>query len=111
MAVRVLSAPHNCGAELHLIRIAINHYKHENNILKRNAVKLLAKFKIKKMVILNDYYNKFPYSKINNVYTIYPILLDKKYKIYSNSINNWDLNNQYYFDPNGLILINKLKIS
>ncbi len=110
MAVKALNGVPGSGKTLNLTRIAINHYKHENNVIKRNVVKLLAKLKIKKMVILNDYYNRFPYHRINNVYTNYPILLDKKYKIYSNSVDIWDLNNEYSFEPNALIGIDEVQL-
>lgn len=110
MAVKALNGVPGSGKTLNLTRIAINHYKRQNNIIKRYAIKVLAKLKIKKMVILNDYYNRFPYHRINNVYTNYPILLDKKHKIYSNSVDIWDLNNEYSFEPNALIGIDEVQL-
>lgn len=57
-----------------------------------------------------EYICTFPYKKINNVYSSYPILLDKKRGIYSHKVSLWDLNNLYSFLPNSIILIDEIQL-
>ena len=73
---------------------AIKHFKKENNPIKKYSIYLLSylpskigeNFKIKKA-----YYKIFPYGLINNVYTNYPVLLDKKRKIYSQYLIDYSI--------------------
>lgn len=73
--------------------IALKHFRKENNIIK----KIVRKIK-KEEVILN------------NVYSNYPILLNKRKKIYSNRVSIYDLKNQYSFKPNSLIIIDEIQL-
>ncbi len=57
-----------------------------------------------------NYYKLFPYEKINNVYSSYPILLDKKLNVWSNKIDIYDLTNNYSFLPHSLIIIDELQL-
>lgn len=81
------------GKTLTATMIALKHYKKENSSLK----KLIRKIK-KEEVILN------------NVYSNYPILLNKRKKIYSNRVSIYDLKNQYSFKPNSLIIIDEIQL-
>ena len=110
MAVKSLCGVPGSGKTLNATRIAIKHYRKENNIIKKGIIYLLAKFKVEKMIILRDNYKRFKDDKINNIYTNYPILLDKKHGIYSNSVDIWDLNNDYSFEPNSLIILDEIQL-
>lgn len=68
--------------------------------------------KIKKFFNSLDYkyYCLFPYKKINNIYSTFPILLDKKRGIYSHKVSLWDLNNLYSFYPNSIIILDELQL-
>lgn len=81
------------GKTLTATMIALKHYKKENTFLK----KLIRRIK-KEEVILN------------NVYSNYPILLNKRKKIYSNRVSIYDLKNQYSFKPNSLIIIDEIQL-
>lgn len=98
------------GKTLNATRLALKHYKKENNKLKYYFSYLISKIPNKNLKVNFDYYKKFPYGKINNVYSNYPILLDKKKKIYSNKIDFWDLNNNYSFLPNSFIVIDEIQL-
>lgn len=56
------------------------------------------------------YYKLFPYRKINNVYSSFPILLDKKRNIWSNSVTVFDLDGSKSFYPNCLIIIDEIQL-
>lgn len=56
------------------------------------------------------YYDIFPYKKINNVYSTFPILLDKKRQIYSNKIDLFDMDSNWSFLPNALIIIDEVQL-
>lgn len=58
-----------------------------------------------------DYYNLFPHKKINNIYSNFPILLDKKRNIWTNKITLFDLENKVSFLPNSLIIIDETQLS
>lgn len=89
---------------------ALKHYKKQNKPIKKFFSYIYYKlgFKNKKIDFL--YYKKFPKNKINSVYSNYPILLDPKNKIYSNYCNIWDLNNDFSFLPNSLIIIDEIQL-
>jgi len=57
-----------------------------------------------------NYYKIFPYKKINNVYSSFPILLDKKLNIWSNKISLFDFNCDYSFYPNSLMIIDEVQL-
>lgn len=57
-----------------------------------------------------NYYKIFPYEKINNVYSSFPILLDKKRNIWSNKISLFDFNCDYSFYPNSLMIIDEVQL-
>lgn len=88
----------------------LKHYKKENSSLKKFIIYIFYKLGNKKAKIKWQYYKEFPYNKINNIYSNYPVLLDKKKKIYSNYLNIWDLNNDYSFLPNSLIVIDEIQL-
>lgn len=73
--------------------MALKHYKKENTLLR----KVIRKIKKQDTIV-------------NNVYSNYPILLDKKRKIYSNKVNIYDLQNQYSFLYNSLIIIDEIQL-
>lgn len=57
-----------------------------------------------------EYICTFSHKKINNIYSTYPILLDKKRGIYSHKVSLWDLNNLYSFLPNSIIIIDEIQL-
>ena len=57
-----------------------------------------------------EYYLIFSYKKINNVYSTYPILLDKKRNIWSNKVSLYDLDNSVSFYPDALIVIDEIQL-
>ena len=73
------------GKTLHATYDGLKHFRKENSPVKKFVYilcsKIPGKIGLKSQDKLN-YYNMFPYGKINNVYSSYPILLDKKRQIY-----------------------------
>lgn len=57
-----------------------------------------------------EYYCIFPHKKINNVYSSFPILLDKKLNIWSNRVSLYDLDNSVSFYPDSLIIIDEIQL-
>lgn len=57
-----------------------------------------------------EYFKTFPYNKVNNVYSSFPILLDKKLNIWSNKIGLFDFNCDYSFLPNSLMIIDEVQL-
>lgn len=101
------------GKTLDATNEAVKHYKKENKQLKKNIYKLFSKFPGKLGKISRnklDYYNLFPKGRINNVYSSYPILLDKKREIYSNKWSIFDFNNQYSFLPNAIFIDDEIQL-
>lgn len=90
MSLKSLCGVPGCGKTFMLTREGIKHYKKYNSFLRRTIRK------IKKQPVW-----------INNVYSSYPILLDKKRKIYSRIVCIDDLKNQYSFEPHALILLDE----
>lgn len=82
------------GKNVRATHLAIKHYKQENSLLRRCIRKCFRE----------------P-SYINNVYSSYPILLKKGTKkrkpVYSNRVSLFDLNCDYKFLPNSLIIIDE----
>lgn len=101
------------GKTLHATSDALKHFKKENNPIKKAFIysfsflpgSLGSKFRDKKR-----YYKSFPYSKINNIYSNYPILLDKKKNIYSNKFSIFDLDNSCSFYPNALFIVDEIQL-
>lgn len=81
------------GKTLTSVNLAIKHYKDENKFLTR---------------IIRKLQRKSPY--INNVYSNFPILLDKKRNVYSRKVDIDDLRNNYKFLPNALIIIDEIQL-
>lgn len=96
------------GKTLNATRIALKHYSKENSYLKKFYYYILYKFTKNKVDYL--YYKNFDKCKINNVYSNFPILLDKKNNIYSNKVDFWDLNNNYSFLPHSCIIIDEIQL-
>jgi hypothetical protein len=80
------------GKNVYATYLAKKHFRHENSIFKR----------FKRHLMHEDTY-------INNVYTSYPILLDKKRLIFSNLVTLYDLNGKYRFKKNSLIIIDEVQ--
>ena len=73
--------------------IAVKHFNKENTFFKK------VFRKIKKEDII-----------VNNVYSNYPILLNKRKNIYSNIVSINDLKNQFSFKPNSIIIIDEIQL-
>lgn len=80
------------GKNVYATYIAIKHYERTNNIINR-LIRRLGHNPI----------------WINNIYSSYPILLDKKRKVYSRIVKPDDLKNQYSFLPNSIIIIDEIQ--
>lgn len=93
MAVISINGLPGKGKTLTSVNLALKHFKEENKFITRIIRKLQRK---------PSYYN--------NVYSNFPILLNKRKKIYSNKIDIDDLKNQYSFLPNALIIIDEIQL-
>lgn len=80
------------GKNVYATYLAIKHYKRTNNLIARGTRRM----------------NHEPVW-INNVYSSYPILLDKKRKVYSRQVKPDDLRNQYSFLPGAIIIIDEIQ--
>lgn len=80
------------GKNVYATYLAKKHYRSQNHLLKKMIRRI-----------------KHQDTLVNNVYTSYPILLDKKRKIYSNIVSMYDLNNKYRFQENALIIIDEVQ--
>ena len=98
MSVIGLHGVPGSGKTLSVAVIARKHYKRENSLIKKVIYKIFSTLpgkpgiKFKKKL---EYYKIFPKGRINNVYSSYPILLDRKRNIYSNKFSIFDFNNKY----------------
>ena len=110
MALQAFCGVPGSGKTLNATRLAIKHYEKENNRIKFYLTYILSKIPKFKNKFCFDYYLTFPKNRINNVYSNYPILLDKKRGIYSNIVSLWDLNNDYSFEPNAFIIIDEVQL-
>lgn len=110
MSLRAFCGIPGSGKTLDCTDIAIKHYKKQNNRIKYYLSFILSKLGSNKMKVNYEYYKLFPYRRINNVYTNYPVLLDKKRNIYSRTCSIWDLDNRYSFYPESLIIIDEVQI-
>lgn len=80
------------GKNVYATYLAIKHYKKTNSFIQRTI----------RRIGHNPIW-------INNVYTSYPVLLDRKHKVYSRQVCPDDLRNQYSFLPNALIIIDEIQ--
>ncbi len=80
------------GKTASAVAIAYRHYKKTNNLFKR-----FFRYLTKKDII------------INNVYSNFPILLDKRKKIYSNIVSIYDLDNSKRFQYDSIIIIDEIQ--
>lgn len=80
------------GKTLSATAIALKYYKKQNSLFKQ-----FFRYIRKKEVITN------------NIYTNYPILLNKRKKIYSNIITIDDLDNRYSFKPSSIIILDEVQ--
>lgn len=80
------------GKNVYATYLAKKHYSSENSLIKRFFRRI-----------------KHKETYINNIYTTFPILLDKKRKIYSNMITLNDLDGSFSFKKNALIIIDEVQ--
>lgn len=80
------------GKNVYATYLAKKHFRRENNIFIRFSRRL-----------------KHQSLYINNVYSSYPILLNKRKKIYSNVVSLYDLSGDYRFKDNALIIIDEVQ--
>ena len=80
------------GKNVYATYIAIKHYRKTNSLIARGIRRI----------------HHEPVW-INNVYSSYPILLDRKRKVFSRQVNPDDLRNQYSFLPNCIIIIDEIQ--
>lgn len=92
MSVIGLHGIPGCGKTASATAIGIKHYKKENAILKQ-----FFRYITKKDILKN------------NVYSNFPILLNKRKKIYSNIISIDDLDNRYSFPLNSIIILDEVQ--
>lgn len=90
MAVISLNGIPGCGKTTVATHIAIQHFKDNNKLYKQ-----FFRFITKKPIYLN------------NVYSNFPILLNKRHKIYSNIVSIYDLDNSYSFQNDSIIIIDE----
>ena len=86
MEILCFSGIPGSGKTLDATSEALKHYRSENGLFRRILPILLSKLPGKlgnKGKERLKYIHSFPYNRINNVYSTYPILLDKKHNIYS----------------------------
>lgn len=81
------------GKTLIATHLAIKHYKSQNKFIMKFIRKLT-----RKQVIYNSVYSNFP------------ILLDKRRKIYSNRISVYDLKNQYSYLSDSLLILDEIQL-
>jgi len=81
-----------CGKTVSGTAIAVKYFNKQNRLYKQ-----FFRFVTKKPIY------------VNNIYTNYPILLNKRHKIYSNIVSIYDLNNNYSFLPDSLIIIDEVQ--
>ncbi len=92
MSVIGLHGVPGSGKTLSAVVIARKYYKKENNFLKRWIRKRKGKDEC-----------------INNVYSNFPILLDKKRNIYSRIVSVDDCNNKYSFEEHCIIILDEVQ--
>lgn len=94
MPIVTIGGKPRAGKNLTAVYLAKKHYQQENSFIKRHIRK------------------KKGYDEIyNNVYSNFPILLDKKRKRYSNEVSINDLKGQHRFRENAFIIIDEMQIT
>lgn len=92
--ISIISGLPGSGKNVYATYLAKKHFQHENNLIQRLA----------RSIKHEDIF-------INNVYSNYPILLNKRKKIYSRLVSVDDLDNSYSFLDNAIIIIDELQAS
>ena len=92
MSVIGLHGIPGCGKSATAASIALKEYKKSNSLFKQ-FIRYL-----KKQPVL-----------VNNIYTNFPILLNKRKKIYSNIVSIYDLDNRYSFEKDSTIVIDEIQ--
>lgn len=125
MAVKIVSGIPGSGKNVYCVYMAKKHYKQENSffvislryfkyyvdcfkVLVYNLIHTKKKDKPKNF-LKDMYHKKGRKFRINNVYSNFSILLDKKRNIYSNTISFWELDNRFSFLPYSLIIIDEIQ--
>ena len=90
--ISVISGLPGRGKNIYATSLAKRHYKRENAVIRR----LVRRIRHEKTFV-------------NNVYSTYPILLDRRRKIYSNVVTLNDLDNSYRFEYGALIIIDEVQ--
>ncbi len=93
MSVIAICGLPGSGKTLFSTYLQLKYYKKQNGIIK----KLIRK--IKKEDVL-----------VNNVYSNYPILFDKKHNVYSNRVGFYDLENLYKFPINTNLILDEFQM-
>ena len=92
---------------------ALRHFKRENSIVRKSIYLILSKLPGKIGKPFKDkiaYYKCFPHGLINNVYSSYPILLDKKHNIYSHKWSIYAFSGKWSFLPNALFVDDEIQL-
>lgn len=113
MEILCFSGIPGSGKTLDATYEALRHYKKENNIIKKSIYLLFSKIPGKLGQASRDkiaYYNSFPHGKINNIYSSYPILLDKKRNIYSRKWSIFAFNGKWSFLPNAMFVDDEIQL-
>lgn len=92
MSVIGLHGIPGCGKTVSGTAIGLKHFKKENR-----KIKQFIRYLKKEEII------------VNNVFSNYPILLNKRKKIYSNVIGIDDLDNRYSFPKNSIIILDEVQ--
>lgn len=107
------------GKNLYSVYLAVNHYKKMNSPLYKLKLKLYnikvyllkkllkSRYKKEQININKDYYIN---NRLVNVYSNFPILLDKKRNIYCREVNIHLLNGSYNLIPNSLVIIDEIQL-
>lgn len=90
--ISVISGLPGKGKNVYATYLAKKHFRSENGLFRR----LVRSIKHEEVYF-------------NNVYSTYPILLNKRKKIYSNIVSLYDLNGKYSFNYNALIIIDEVQ--
>ena len=113
MEILCFSGIPGSGKTLDATNEALRHYRSENGLFRRILPILLSKLPGKLGEKGRDrlnYIHSFPHNRINNVYSTYPILLDKKRKIYSLKWSIWNFDNQWSFLPNAIFINDEIQL-
>ena len=90
--ISIVSGLPGSGKNVYVTYLSRKHFKRENNLIAR---------------IIRTINHEPVY--VNNVYTSYPVLLNKKHNIYSNLVTLNDLDGRYRFLKHSLIIIDEVQ--